>query len=78
MKVINDTSIIGSGPILIKNGYVPYRYVLRHLPEEVSPYVIHRENVKLRDMETWEHNNFYEGRYFADREEAEEEFYNLV
>jgi hypothetical protein len=73
-KVKNDPSILEAKNLIIAEGLMPYRYVLRHVPESpYHPYVTHRENMKL-EGDTWEHMEFYWGHYFTTIEEARADF----
>lgn len=75
MKIVNDETIIDHSPILIKNGYNPFRYVLRHVPESYEPYVIHEETMKLAsDGNTWVHDSFFNGRYYESLDVASDDF----
>jgi hypothetical protein len=73
VKIENDESIVMSTPIHIEEGLMPYRYVLRHVPDEVQSWVSHRENMKFEDG-VWKHLDFYWGHYFFEKKDAEEDF----
>lgn len=75
MKIKNDPSVIDHTPIVIRDGCMPTRWVLRHIPENHLPYVIHQENMKLEsDGNTWVHDDYYNGTYFGQMSSAYEEF----
>jgi hypothetical protein len=75
MKINNHASIIDSTPLVIYNGCNPSRVVLRYDADQCQPYIVHMENmILLSDGNTWEHQDFYNGVYFADLESAEVEF----
>jgi len=64
MKIENESSIIDSKNIIIVNGYLPYRYVLRYVPDSFHQYVTHREVMKL-EGDTFIHDSFECGHYFS-------------
>lgn len=75
MKIINDASIIECTPIVIYDGCLPTRWVLRHVPECYQQYVVHQESMKLAsDNDTWEHGEYFNGRYFSSLDNANFEF----
>lgn len=73
MNIENDPSVVVASTICVSEGLRPYRYVVRHLPGEVQPWVCHRENFVF-EGETARHESFYWGHYFDSQEEALEDF----
>ena len=73
-KVLNDPSILNYTFIKVSEGLRPHRVVLRHLPDEVQPYVVHMENMNLVEDDTYGHDTFYWGHYFDSLEDAEKGF----
>lgn len=69
MNIKNHDSIIECGKITIENGYLPYRYVLRYVPDSFHQYVTHREILKL-EGDTFVHDSFECGHYFTTKELA--------
>jgi hypothetical protein len=63
MKIENESSIIDSKNIILVSGYLPYRYVLRYVPDSFHQYVTHREVMKL-EGDTFIHDSFECGHYF--------------
>lgn len=78
MKIINHPSIIHAGPIQIAEGMVPYRIVIRHIPNDIHPeYIIHRENLLATIKEDgleWSSLDFYWGDYCGSLKEAMSKF----
>ena len=73
MKIINDSSIIDCTPIYIYNGSMPFRYVLRHVPNQVQPYVTHQQIMKFVDG-VWDHDEYCHGHYFSDLDRAKQDY----
>lgn len=73
-KILNDPTIINHTYIKVCDGLRPHRLVLRHLPDEVKPYVTHMENMKLVGDDTYGHEDFYWGNYFDSLEDANKDF----
>ena len=75
MKIKDHPTIVWASAVVISQGTKPHRVVLRHVPESHDPWVTHMENLKIVDAETLEHESFYWGHYFEEKEHAEADFH---
>lgn len=78
MQIANEPTIIDSGPILVQEGLVPHRAVLRHLSDnDVTPWVSHWERVDFQGEDVV-HHSFFDGYYSADEQDARQHFESRV
>lgn len=74
MKVKNKKTVLYGTAIKVADGLKPHRVGLRQVDDPYQPYVTHMENMQLEDLETFVHESFYWGHYFAERADAEKDF----
>ena len=77
MKLVNEPTIIDHGPIIVADGLVPHRAVLRHVPENVMQWISHWEQVAFIGEEVV-HRSFFDGNYFDDEKDARKDFERRV
>lgn len=74
-----DESILRSSSLRIESTLIPWRFVLRKCYFQVSPYVIHRENMGWdTESQTWVHVEYHSGKYFRELKEAEIAYQKLI
>ena len=75
MKIKNDETIVYGSPIIIRDGALPVRVVIRKVDDSSKPFITHMENMRLEDNgNTWVHESFYYGHYFMHLKDAEKDF----
>lgn len=82
IKIINHPSIVFASPVLFEEGMMPYRIVIRHIPNDLHPhYAVQRENLNAElngDVIEMSSQDFYWGHYCSTLDGAHHDFRNRL